>query len=172
MCMERGCSATYPKLTVKSCRVFRARKPGRPIQLGARLPFREPPGLVIRLIKDHVEMASKSRMKKKLACPACKSMIKKLQLHEHLANCKNVLAIRGPWITTPCRGCYKPIHIHLDWESPLVLCKPCTRNWVSEQRRRLRAIHAEENAANQLRGRPPNSGYPIQGGLPGLGRRR
>jgi len=113
-----------------------------------------------------------SKKKNKVVCLACEERLSLRQFQSHLTSCEKVLNIKGPWITIPCRRCNIPIHIHVDWESPLILCKPCKKEWISDRKRRIRDIHAKEYEAKQLRGRSPKSGWHVQGGLPTLGRRR
>ena len=118
-------------------------------------------------------------------CPHCHVFLSSGNLRRHLLKkCPRVRDGSAPklvdvaqreakvngqrWITRTCAQCKAPIHIHVDWEHPLELCKPC------KERRRsaLRQKHAEHYAARIFSPRGPSEGTPVRGGLPSLGKRR
>ncbi len=58
----------------------------------------------------------------KKACPVLiQSRIEIVKLQKlALANCNQ-------WVNYPCVKCRNPIHIHVDWEDPQVICKECIK---------------------------------------------
>jgi len=71
------------------------------------------------------------------------------------------------WIRTNCTVCAEPVFIHVEWEKPLVLCKPCR----ADRAARLQADR-EHRSSNALKVKGKGRWWPVSGGLPSLGKRR
>jgi hypothetical protein len=81
---------------------------------------------------------------------------------------RNASAKGRKWVRATCTACPGEVLVHVEWQNPLVMCKKCR----VRRRARLRRARGRSYAAKALRPRMPTEGWPVGGGLPGLGKRR
>jgi len=137
--------------------------------------------VIIAITKRVKRLKFKKRIvggKKELVrCPQCDYVIRKDHLEKHLRKVHALHTNYSPkeslWVEKKCSRCAEIIYIRRDWKKPKLLCRKCM------EKRKARII------ANIMKGGRKTakgiyskalysclSGRPMQGGSPGLGKRR
>lgn len=81
---------------------------------------------------------------------------------------RDAAAVGRKWVKTNCTVCAAEAYVHVEWRSPLVMCKECQ----VKRQARLRTVSLRNSSSKARRRKRPRRWSPVSGGLPSLGRRR